>query len=373
MASYKDKVARDLDRWIASGLIAPDKRADILATLPDPRRLDAATALAWVGGALFGIAIIAFVAANWDGIPRLPRFVLLLGFFAAACGAAAWAAHTARLLLTDIALTVAALIFAAAIGLTGQIFDIVGDPSAALYGAGLAGMALALAGRSVGAAIATLIFIGFGDFQGGEWYDRARLAAPWLVVFAPLNVALALRWSSAPLAHASAVGMLVALFWFIARFEHESVLALLFAMALAGSAFAARWLTQQDKPHASVFYGWAAWGALMFFAIAGYADTWRGDLNWGLPHRIAWLAASGGAIALGRFDRHAMVTAVGVLSIIGAMQKRRSSCFIFPRGVLAGSATKAKQASLGTGRAAPCASGALANRDADANRFSEKI
>jgi uncharacterized membrane protein len=319
MASYRDKVGRDVDRWIASGLVAADKRDAILATLPDARRLDAATALAWVGGALLGIAVIAFVAANWDGIARLPRFALLLGFFAAACGAAAWAAHKQRPLLTDIALTVAALIFAAAIGLTGQIFDIAGDPQAALYAAGIAGMALALAGRSVGAAIATIIFVGFGDFQGREWFDRARLAAPWLIVFAPLGIALALRWSSAPLAHASAIGMLFALFWFIGKFAHESVLALLFAVLLAGAAFASRWLTQHDKAHASVFYGWAMWGALMFFAIAGYADSWDGDLNWGLPHRMAWLAASGGVIALGRFDRHAMVTAIGVLSFMGAV------------------------------------------------------
>ncbi|MDX2275913.1 MAG: DUF2157 domain-containing protein [Hyphomonadaceae bacterium] len=319
MASYKEKVARDLERWIASGLVAPDKRDAILATLPDARRLDAATALAWIGGALLGIAIIAFIAANWDGVPRIARFALLIAFFASACGAAAWAAHKRRTLLADIALTVAALIFAAAIGLTGQIFDIVGSPQAALYAAGVAGMALALAGRSVGAAIATMIFVGFGDFQGAEWFDRAQLAAPWLVVFAPLGVVLALRWSSAPLAHASAIGMLFALFWFIARFENESALALFFSVLLAGAAYAARWLSAQHRPHASVFYGWATWGALMFFAIAGYADSWRGDFNWGLPHRVAWLAASGATIALGRFDRHALVTAVGVLSFMGAI------------------------------------------------------
>jgi uncharacterized membrane protein len=74
MAAYKDRVGADLDRWIEQGLVAKDKRAAILATLPETRRLDAATALAWIGGALLGIAIIAFVAANWDGIARLARF-----------------------------------------------------------------------------------------------------------------------------------------------------------------------------------------------------------------------------------------------------------------------------------------------------------
>lgn len=324
MASYKDRLRLDLGRWIDAGLIAADKRDAILDCVPDPRRLDAATALAWVGGALLGIAIIAFVGANWDGIPRIARFALLLAFFATAAGAAAWAAHKERPIFSDIALTLAALIFAASIGLTGQIFDIAGDPKTALYAAGIAGMALALAGRSVGAAIATLLFVGLGDFQAGEWFDRAMLAAPWLIVFAPVCVVLALRWSSAPLAHASAIGLLFALFWFIGKLEHESALALLFAVLMASAAFAARWLTRQDKAHASVFYGWAVWGALMFFAIAGfversYADEFLGGYTWGIVHRLAWLALSGAAIALGRYDRHLMVTAVGVLSFMGAV------------------------------------------------------
>ena len=46
MASYREKVRADLERWIAGGLVAADKRAPILATLPEPRRIDAATALA---------------------------------------------------------------------------------------------------------------------------------------------------------------------------------------------------------------------------------------------------------------------------------------------------------------------------------------
>jgi O-antigen/teichoic acid export membrane protein len=32
-----------------------------------------------------------------------------------------------------------------------------------------------------------------------------------------------------------------------------------------------------------------------------------------------WLVASGGLLALGRFDRHALVTAIGVLSLIAAI------------------------------------------------------
>jgi len=56
------------------------------------------------------------------------------------------------------------------------------------------------------------------------------------------------------------------------------------------------------------------------FAIAGYVPiSDETSANAGLLHRIVWLAASGGVLALGRYDRHGLVTTVGVLSIIGAI------------------------------------------------------
>jgi Predicted membrane protein (DUF2157) len=320
MPAYKERLAADLDRWIAAGLAPAEHRKAMLALVPESRRLDAATALAWVGGVLLGIAAISFVAANWDALPRLARFALVLGVFAAAAGAGAWAANKVKPLLSDIALTLSALLFAAAIGLTGQIFDIIGEPRAALHGAGLAAFALALAGGSRGAACAALLLIGLGDFADNGmfgWFGGG-VEAPWLILAAPLGVYLALRWRSAPLAHAGAIGVLAALFWFADRLEHEAELFLLFAAVLAGAAAAARWLFKQEQAHAGVLYGWAAWGALLFFVVAGYA----GDADahgFGIAHRLGWLAAAGALIALGRFDRHMMITTVGVLSLIGAI------------------------------------------------------
>lgn len=317
MASYKDKLTRDLDRWIEAGLVAADKRQAILASVPDPRRLDAATALAWIGGALLGVAVIAFVAANWDGLPRLARFAMLLGFFAGAAGAGAWAAWKSRPILADIALTLAALIYAASIGLTGQIFDIAGDPQAALRAAAVAAMALALAGRSTGAGVASIVLAAIADLDfggsGGGGSDT-----PWLLGFAPLAVVLSLLWKSTPLAHAAAVGGLIALLRLALQFDNHAALFLVFAIVLGGAAAIARWLWRQDRAHAGVFFGWATAGALLFFAIAGYAGAENGG-DWGLTHRIFWLAASGAIVALGRHDRHMMITAIGVISFGAAI------------------------------------------------------
>lgn len=321
MAAYKERVAQDLDRWIAAGHVSAEKRAAILASIPDARRIDAATALAWVGGVLLGIAVIAFVAANWDVLPRLARFGLLLAFFLGLAGAGAWAAHKERPVLSNIALMIAALVFAASIGLTGQIFDIAGDPRAASYGAGLAALALALAGRSSGAATVGLIFIALGDFADRDWFSGLDSDAPWMLFAAPLGAYLALRWASAPLAHVSALAIIYCFGWFAARVDEEASVLLFISIMMGALAGGARWLYKQDRAFASVFYGWFAWAALVFFAIAGYLP-WFGSESSdvaGILHRVVWLAASGGVLALGRYDGHALVSTVGVLSMIGAI------------------------------------------------------
>jgi uncharacterized membrane protein len=321
MVGYKDRVTEDLDRWIGAGLVSSDKRDAILATLPETRRLDAATALAWVGGVLLGIAVIAFIAANWDGLPKLARFALLLTAFAAFAGGGAWSAYKERPIVSNIALTIAALVFSASIGLTGQIFDLAGDPRTAAYATGIAGLALGMAGRSSGATIVGMIFIAFGDIAERTWFSGIDTDTPWMLAAAPLGAFLALRWSSAPLAHVSALALIYCFAWFAARFDHPAAGVLLFlAIGQGAMAALARWLTQQGRAFASVFYGWFAWAALMFFALAGYAPWFGAETgDGGVLHRLVWLAASGGLIALGRFDRHLLVTAIGVLSFIAAI------------------------------------------------------
>lgn len=319
MAAYKDRVRADLDRWITAGLIAGTQRQAILDTIPETRRIDAATALAWIGGALLGVSVIAFVAANWDGLPRIARFALILAAFTITAGAGAWAAKRERPLMSNIALTVAALIFAAAIGLTGQIFDIAGEPKTALRGAGVAALALALAGRSTGAAIAALLLFGIADFQTFDFLG-AHSFDIWSIVVAPIGLVLALLWRSTPLAHAGCAAGLIALWRVASENEANAAIYLVFSIVLFGCTALARYNRARDHEHAGVFYGWAALGALSFFAIAGLATNAEPSASyWDIPHRLAWLVASGAAIALGRFDRHIMLTATGVISLMLAI------------------------------------------------------
>jgi uncharacterized membrane protein len=313
MPTYKERVGGDLDRWIGSGLVPAENRAAILQSIPDARRLDAAQTLAWVGAVLAGVALIAFIAANWQALPRLAQFAVVLGIYGGAAGGAAWCLAHERPGAANGLLTFAALAFAAAIGLTGQIFDIVGDERTALYAAGGAAAALALAGRASGPAIVALFFIAGGDFAAQGLLDNAAGDNfAWLFVAAPAATALAILWRSVPLAHGAAIAIVAAAIWLGFRLDAGAPVQLAFAAGLAAAAAAARWLRERGQPGAGVLYGWLVWAAMGFFMVGG----WDQKDALAVTHRLAWLILGGGLVALGRHDRMAAVTALGVLSLM---------------------------------------------------------
>lgn len=325
MAGYRQRLERDLDGWIGQGLVPAASRMAILESVGEARRLDAATTLAIIGGLLGGVAVIAFVAANWTDIPRLARFIMVLAAFLGAAGAAAWAQRQGRTITTHLLLSVAALIFAAAIGLTGQIFDIAGDPQAALRGAGLAAVLLAVAGRSPWPAAVGLVLLGFGDFSGRSGLDgRASSLPGWLVVAAPAGAALALAWRSQALAHVAGLALLASVMTFepVFRGKPETVFltaAVLFAVAAAGCRF----LRDRFEAPAGVLYGWMIAHAVLTFGLSGFGDGLRGA-----GHSVVWLALSAGVVVLGRHDRHSVVTGAGVLGLLAA-----GSMLLFNLGV----------------------------------------
>jgi len=315
---YRDRVAADLDRWIADGLVAPGNREAILGSLPSRRRLDAVTALIWVAGVLLGLAVIAFIAANWDGIPRLVRFGLLIGGFLAAAVAAAVASRRGRVVGSDVLLTVAALVFAAAIGLTGQIFDLTGDPPAVPYGAGAAAIALGLVGASRGSLAVGVAAVLIGDSMvgTGSW------PLPVSIIVAPLALVVALRWHSAVVAHVASIATLGALFWLTLRHDIGGWALIGLAVAVAAAAavveVVGRRVGESTIPAAlaRIPVSWFVFGALAFFVAGGYTDVFDDNTVLGLCHRVAWIAISAGLIAYGRFDRQPVLTALGVVSLI---------------------------------------------------------
>ena len=75
MASYASRVRQDIARWVEAGLIdraaAEALRRDVEAN--ERKSLSFGSILAIMAALLFGAAILLFVAANWEAIPRLLR------------------------------------------------------------------------------------------------------------------------------------------------------------------------------------------------------------------------------------------------------------------------------------------------------------
>lgn len=122
--SYRQRVTRDLDRWIADGLVDAGKREAILARLPARRPAwSASGAAAILGAVLLALAALSFVAANWADLSRVARFAVILGALWAAFGASAFAFARRNEAIGHALALLGAALFGIAIMLTAQTFN----------------------------------------------------------------------------------------------------------------------------------------------------------------------------------------------------------------------------------------------------------
>jgi uncharacterized membrane protein len=192
MASHSAKVKQDIARWLEAGLI-DGMTADALArdvVANERRSLSFGSILAMMAALLLGAAILIFVAANWEAIPRLARvaalFAVILGGYVGgalvkargygAIGEALW--------------IVAAAAFGGSIALIGQMYHFSGDESAAMLtwcaGTALAALALRsgpLTVAAVGIADAWLAMKLIGGFR---LFSSSEIPHLFLVIAAGL-------------------------------------------------------------------------------------------------------------------------------------------------------------------------------------------
>ena len=93
---FPQRLPSETARWQAAGIITPQQAAAIRALYPPDPGADAGkdaarrplgdaiagrtiSVIAIMGSALIGLGIIAFIAANWSGMPTLARLALLIG------------------------------------------------------------------------------------------------------------------------------------------------------------------------------------------------------------------------------------------------------------------------------------------------------
>ncbi len=125
MRGYSARLKVDLARWRAEGLITPEQETKLLADAETRSHGFPITLIVGLLGALLlGLAVITFVAANWEGLSKLSRLVVLFGGLWAAYGVTYALFRLGHAAYAEMSLLVANAIFGASIMLIAQTYHI---------------------------------------------------------------------------------------------------------------------------------------------------------------------------------------------------------------------------------------------------------
>ncbi|PSM19609.1 DUF2157 domain-containing protein [Nitratireductor sp. StC3] len=189
MASYATRLKTDIERWRAAGLVDATTARRLLEDVENTGRrgISFGAIVAMLAALLLGAAILIFVAANWQALPRLARvgmlFAVILSGYLGGAGLHARGQNGAG----EAAYMVAAAAFGASIALIGQMYHLSGDEAAALLtwclGVGLAAILLrspALTAAAVALSVAWLWT------DSWDFWRQSPLPWQWLVLAAGL-------------------------------------------------------------------------------------------------------------------------------------------------------------------------------------------
>jgi uncharacterized membrane protein len=323
--SYRKRLEADLIRWVGEGLVSAESAAAIRRSLAHEGGFKLPGLLGLFGGLLIAASVSAFVAANWEEIPRLAKLVMVLIGLAGALGIAAKLESRGSAGGADAAATCGTLIFAAGVALVGQMYHLPTDwPGGALLIA-LGALAVALLLRSNGALITAIVAI--AAWSGGRWEEsEGQVHLAFWIPFLPALWLAATRQNR--LVHHVAVLALIGWFgmlpgnWAFLRFDYG-----LLAYGLAVSAlFVALGAHAVDRGGPGLLTACLPWG-LIGLMIALNVELIRIlDVREARPGTALWLNYFAYALAvpaavglglLGRERRFALPVAVAlVLSLL---------------------------------------------------------
>jgi len=155
-------LSREIEHWTRSGLLQPGQ-GDILLADHDRRHtgFSLSAVLAVLAALLFGAAVIALIAANWEAIPRLMRVVTILVLIIAGLAAAAQALRRGSGGVAEAALVFTLLCYGSGIALVGQMYHLSGDEAAFMLTWTVGALVVSLSFSSPMAAVSAGL-LGFG-------------------------------------------------------------------------------------------------------------------------------------------------------------------------------------------------------------------
>lgn len=206
---YTRQLRKDLEDWIAQGLVPPESRAAILASVgAEMRGPSLAGVIAILGVILLSAGITAFIAANWNDLGRLPKLVVMFGALGLAYGIAAWLFARGWAVIAEAVVLLGVALYGLNLMLVGQIYHLPTDWAAGYFLWAIGALAAAVIVPSRPALIAAIVL-------GGLWTVHAREAANYdllhldYLVFAAATFALSAVWSWGLGLHASFLALIL--------------------------------------------------------------------------------------------------------------------------------------------------------------------
>lgn len=245
--SYTNRIERDVQRWHDAGWLDERGRSGILADVHTRKAIVSLPAvLAIFGATLIGFSAMTFVAANWQGMSKLARLLLLMAGLWIAYGGAAYLFSRRLDAFGHAAVLAGSAVFGAAIMLVSQMYHIEGNPPDAVLlwavGVLIAGV-LFRSGPALGLSMAAIAVWSGWEMQLVRGVHWAFLAG-WAAVAAAY---LWLRWRPGlHLAAFALAGWIIALGWTLPHGPHHWLVASIgFAIAAASTIgslhFAGKW------------------------------------------------------------------------------------------------------------------------------------
>jgi len=202
MLTSQNRLRGDLERWIAKGWVTPGGAEAIRAELAARRGPGLAGTLAVLAAVLLGFSAMSFVAANWQGLSKLMRLLLLGAGLWGAYGLAVALAARGLQRFAEAAVLAGVAIFGASIMLISQMYHIEGNPPEAVLlwalGALLAGVLLRSVTALTAAAGLALLWSAWMMTLGGSvhfaflpLWAAIALAFHWLGAASGLHISLA--------------------------------------------------------------------------------------------------------------------------------------------------------------------------------------
>ena len=266
---YRQQLEADLVEWVAAGLISGDTAQSIRkARFSDEARSRLPGIFAMLGALMLAASVSAFVAANWQEIPRLVRLAGILAIIAGCFFPALLLQRRGMPTGADAAVTLATLCYGAGIALVGQMYHLPGDWPAGAMLVAIGGLiAAALTGKSGPLVIAFVAMTSwsFGRFDAWQWRE---IHWAFLLLFVP-GFLLALGRDDRLVAHAAVLALSAWLATLLVphQLNEKHFFSLLDGSLALAAAYMAIGLLALDREWPVVMRAALPWGCIVFGAL----------------------------------------------------------------------------------------------------------